>query len=35
MKKVQKVVVPVDFTKSSSELVEYALYMAESLRGCH
>jgi len=32
MKKVKKVVVPVDFTKSTSKLVEYALYMAESLR---
>lgn len=31
MEKVKKVVVAVDFTKSSSDLVEYALYMAESL----
>ncbi len=32
MKKVKKIVVPVDFTKSTGKLVEYALYMAESLR---
>ncbi len=31
MKKVKKIVLPVDFTKSTSKLVEYALYMAE----CH
>ena len=32
MKKVKKIVVPVDLTKSTSKLVEYALYMAEALR---
>ena len=31
MKKVKKVVVPVDFTRSTNKLVEYALYMAKSL----
>jgi nucleotide-binding universal stress UspA family protein len=32
MKKVKKIVVPVDFTKNTSKLVEYAVYMAESLQ---
>lgn len=32
MKKVKKIVVPLDFMKSTKELVDYALYMAENLR---
>jgi len=32
IKKVEKIVVPVDFTKSTDKLVEYALYMAQSLQ---
>jgi nucleotide-binding universal stress UspA family protein len=32
MKKIEKIVVPVDFTKSTKKLTEYALYMAESLQ---
>ncbi len=32
MKKAQKIIVAVDFTKNTNKLVEYALYMAESLR---
>ena len=31
MKKIEKIVVPVDFTKSTKKLVEYAQYMAQSL----
>ncbi len=32
MKKIKKIVVPVDFTKSTKKLVEYAQYMAQDLR---
>ncbi len=32
MQKIEKIVVPVDFTKSTNKLVEYAFYMAESLQ---
>ncbi len=31
MKKTEKIVVPVDFTKSSKKLIEYAWYMAQHL----
>jgi nucleotide-binding universal stress UspA family protein len=31
MKKIEKIVVPIDFTKSTNKLVEYAFYMAKSL----
>jgi nucleotide-binding universal stress UspA family protein len=32
MKKITKIVVPLDFTKSTDKLVDYAVYMAESLQ---
>ena len=36
MKKIEKIVVPVDFGKGMNNLVEYAIYMAESLHaGIH
>ena len=32
MKKITNIVVPLDFTKDTKKLIDYAIYMAESLR---